>query len=746
MKILLIHKFLYPKGGAETYVMELGRTLEKLGHEVQYFGMEHPDRILGNRVGAYTKTMDFHQASALEKLRYGFRVIWSREAQRKLRQVLADFQPDVCHLNNFNYQLTPSILVELKRWRRKHPCRVVYTAHDYQLVCPNHMCFCRGEVCEKCLGGHYGNCVRNRCIHGSFFKSLAGAMEGWFWNRLGIYEELDSIVCCSEFLKEKLDSNPVLREKTVVLHNFTREYGEKNWKKQDYVLYFGRYSEEKGIRELLDAAKKLPHIPFVFAGSGPLEDLLTGLPNVKNVGFQRGDALEKWVGEARFTVCPSQWYENCPFSVLESLGQGTFVLGADMGGIPELIRPGENGDLFINGELTEAIRTLWEKRHLLPRAEGNFDSPESYCEKLLQLYRRKRVLYVTNIPAPYRGRFFGELAKNWDLTVVYERQRGATRDKSWGPTEGASYRTVTLRGIPVGNEGSFAPGILRELQKSYDGILVGCYNTPTQMLAILALRLWKKSYFLNFDGEPFLMPGEWKTPVKKFFLRGAKGYLAGGEQAAESLRKVVAAPVMPYYFSSLSEAELKERRGTAGERGKEILVVAQYLPCKGLDAALEAARMDGDLSWHFVGMGERMEDFLKDYAGKIPENVRMTPFLQKEDLEWAYQSCAVLVLPSRRECWGLVIQEAASFATPIVSTWGSGAAVEFLSERYPQYLAKPGDGADLYRCVKGLLSEDREDYGRFLQEKAAGYSIEKGVQAHLRLMEECYGNGDCTGF
>ena len=736
MKILLIHKFLFPKGGAETYVTELGRTLESLGHEVQYFGMDDPKRTLGNRAGAYTRNLDFHSHSPLEKLRCGCRVIWSREAQRKLRRVLEDFQPDVCHLNNFNYQLTPSILVEMKRWRRKHPCRVVYTAHDYQLVCPNHMCFCRGTVCEKCFGGRYGHCVRNRCIHGSFPKSLVGAAEGWFWKRMGIYEVLDSIICCSAFLKEKLDANPLLREKTVVMHNFGRKSGERQWEKRDYILYFGRYSVEKGIAELVEAAKKLPHIPFVFAGSGPLEDLLEGLSNVKNVGFQQGEALEKLVGEARFTVCPSRWYENCPFSVLESLEQGTFVLGAAMGGIPELIRPGENGELFGPGELTEKIRSLWENRLNLPRVKGNFDTPESYCEKLMQIYRRKRVLYVTNIPAPYRVRFFEELAKHWDLTVVYERKRALSRDRSWAETHTAGYRKLFLKGIPVGSESSFAPGILRQLRKGYDGILLGCYNTPTQMLAILALRLWKKPYLLNFDGEPFLTPGHWKTPVKKFFLRGAAGYLAGGERAAESLVKVASAPVRPYYFSSLWERECREHREDSGKRGTELLVAAQYLPCKGLDIALEAARMDGSLHWHFVGMGQRTEAFLKDYAGKIPENVRITPFLQKEELQREYKSCAMLVLPSRQECWGLVIQEAASFGAPIVSTWGSGAAVEFLSEKYPQYLAKPGDGEELYRCVRRLLTEDREEYSRFLGEKAAGYTIEKGIREHLILAEE----------
>ena len=146
---------------------------------------------------------------------------------------------------------------------------------------------------------------------------------------------------------------------------------------------------------------------------------------------------------------------------------------------------------------------------------------------------------------------------------------------------------------------------------------------------------------------------------------------------------------------------------------------------------LDAARRDESIQYHFAGMGVRTENFLRNFRGKIPGNVNRTPFLQKEALEREYRSCALLVLPSRRECWGLVIQEAASFGTPIVSTWGSGAAVEFLAEKYPEFLAKPGDGADLYRCIRLALAAEREEYGGFLRKKAGEYSIEKSVKAHL---------------
>ena len=396
MKILMINKFLHPNGGSETYIFKLGAYLQSAGHEVQYFGMEHEGRIVGNRVEAYTSNMDFHGGSLLSRLTYPVKTIYSREAVKKLRLVLEDFQPDVCHLNNFNYQLTPGILPEIRRWEKRsgHSCRIVYTAHDYQLVCPNHMCRNpgTGENCEKCLGGHYLNCVKGRCIHGSLAKSIIGAAEAILWHRVKVYRQIDTVICCSAFLKSKLDTDPVLAAKTVVLHNFVDPVESRPVRKQDYVLYFGRYSEEKGIATLVEAAKALPDIPFVFAGSGPQENLLKGIPNIQNVGFQTGADLEKRIREARFTVYPSEWYENCPFSVMESQMYGTPVLGARIGGIPELIREGETGELFESGNvrvLTEKIRHLWENRPLCDAyaancAELDFKNVEAYVRLLGQ--------------------------------------------------------------------------------------------------------------------------------------------------------------------------------------------------------------------------------------------------------------------------------------------------------------------------------------------------------------------------
>ena len=343
--------------------------------------------------------MDFHGGSKLSKLTYPIKTIYSSEARKKLRLVLDDFQPDVCHLNNFNYQLTPSMIMEIVKWRKVtgHKCKIVFTAHDYQLVCPNHMLNNPNthENCEKCIGGHFMNCMKGKCIHGSTAKSAIGMMEAEFWKWKGTYKYIDTMICCSEFMKSKMDSNPLFAKKTVAMHNFIDKVEWKETEKKDYVLYFGRFSEEKGIGTLIKVCKELPDVQFIFAGTGPLEETVNGIKNIKNVGFQKGEALEKLIREARFSIYPSEWYENCPFSVMESQMYGTPVLGAEIGGIPELIQVGKTGELFKSGnaeELNSKIQKLWGDKELCEEYSKNckgisFDTIDEYYEKVMRVYQ-----------------------------------------------------------------------------------------------------------------------------------------------------------------------------------------------------------------------------------------------------------------------------------------------------------------------------------------------------------------------
>lgn len=393
MKILMVNKFLYPNGGSETYIFKLGKELIRQGHEVEYFGMEHPDRIVGNSADSYTASMDFHTGK-LQKLLYPFKIIYSPEARKKIRKVIERFRPDIVHLNNINFQLTPSIIYEIK----KHGIPIVYTAHDYQWVCPNHMMMIpkSRELCFQCKGGKFGQCAKNRCIHNSSVKSLLGTLEAFLYRKLKTYQKVDKIICPSQFMMDMLGTDSLLAGKLMLLYNFLDSEAFQAKEKQDYVLYFGRYSEEKGVGTLLEVCKKLPEIPFVFAGGGPLEGQFTKCKNVTNAGFLTGEELKEMIANARFSVFPSEWFENCPFSVMESQSYGTPVVASEIGGTPELVRNGITGELFeaANAKaLEEKIRKLWEDENLCRRYSQNcqnikFDSVEEYCGKLLKVYQQ----------------------------------------------------------------------------------------------------------------------------------------------------------------------------------------------------------------------------------------------------------------------------------------------------------------------------------------------------------------------
>lgn len=400
MKVLIVNKFLYPNGGSETYIFEIGKQFHKMGHEVQYFGMEHEERVVGNRVDSYTSNMNFHTGK-LAKLLYPFKIVYSFEARKKIRKVLEDFQPDVVHLNNINFQITPSIIDEIRTFEKNKnvKIKIVFTAHDYQWICPNHMLYIphKEQICERCISSGYRECTKNRCIHGSTVKSVLGTVEAWVYKTRKTYAKVDCIICPSEFMKKKLETNSQLKDKLVVMRNFiTAEIDKDTFvEKKDYVLYFGRYAREKGISTLLEVCKSLPEIQFVFAGSGPLEYEVKGVSNVEERGFVKGKELENLIREAKFSIYPSEWYENCPFSIMESQMYGTPVIGANIGGIPELIRDGDNGVLFESGsvsQLRNKIVELWEAEKLLSEYTENclqisYDSVEQYCIELLKLYR-----------------------------------------------------------------------------------------------------------------------------------------------------------------------------------------------------------------------------------------------------------------------------------------------------------------------------------------------------------------------
>lgn len=396
MKILMVNKFLYQKGGAETYTLSLGKILEKHGHEVQYFGLKNEKNTVGNNVDALVNDMDFSKG-VKANLNAPFRIIYNFQAKRQIRKVLDDFKPDIVHLNNIQFHLTPSIIVEVNNWRKeqKNNCKIIYTAHDYQLICPSHGLFdVNVKPCERCLDGKYIHCFQTKCVKNSRAKSLLGMMDAYYWKHSEAYSHVDAIICCSQFLKEKLDTQPQFRGKTITLHNFKDIISVDDVKKKDYILEFGKLCKDKGTETLLKVAKMMPDKKFVFVGYGPAVELMSEIDNVQYLGFKSGNELNRIIAEASISICPSEWYENCPFSVIESISYGTPVVGSLMGGIPELIREGIDGELFHAGDAKELKakieKILKDEKTLMQYTNNcknvNYETSETYYKKLMQIY------------------------------------------------------------------------------------------------------------------------------------------------------------------------------------------------------------------------------------------------------------------------------------------------------------------------------------------------------------------------
>ena len=378
MKILMVNKFLYPRGGCETYMLNLAEELKAKGHEVEYFGMYDEHNTVGNSRELYTTNMDFH-SKGIARFLYPFKIIYSTEAKRKLGKVLDDFKPDVVHMNNINFQLTPSIIYAVKK--RNIP--LVQTVHDYQMICPNHLLYSFGEVkpCERCINGSKFNCLKYSCIHDSKAKSLIGAIEAKLYGILKTYKKVDLYICPSKFLEEKLlAASDLYKGKTVAIHNFIEKkpLPAKVTPDKPYVAFASRLSKEKGVTLLYEAAKMLPDYSFLVAGSGPDGDCLKEVPNITMKGFLTGDELTSLMANAKVMLLPSVWYENCPLSILETHSFGVPVITMNSGGMAELVEDGKTGALIKEPTpeaVAEAIKRCFED-------EDYYNTLKQNCETM----------------------------------------------------------------------------------------------------------------------------------------------------------------------------------------------------------------------------------------------------------------------------------------------------------------------------------------------------------------------------
>lgn len=400
MRILQMNKFFWVKGGSERYYFDLMAALEGAGHEVVPLSMHHRENRPSPWSRHFVSEVDFHGGGApWRRVSDAARFVWSAEARDRVRDVIREARPDVAHLHNVAHQLTPSILEPL----HDAGIPVVQTLHDYKLICSSYLLFADGEVCERCVSGDHLQAVRQRCHHGSLAKSVLGALEMSWHARRGSYDPVDRFICPSRFMQAKCAEFGVGADR---LHHLPYFLDVERYRPDpepgDYVLYLGRLSREKGVGTLLRAAGRRSGRPLRVVGDGPLRDALEADASAQGAdvtfeGYLSGDALHDCIRGAAFVVVPSEWYENLPYAVLESFALGKPVLGARMGGIPELVRDGETGAGFAAGDvdgLARAWESLESSRDRLRemganarrRIETEFDR-DSHVSHLVDLYR-----------------------------------------------------------------------------------------------------------------------------------------------------------------------------------------------------------------------------------------------------------------------------------------------------------------------------------------------------------------------
>jgi glycosyltransferase involved in cell wall biosynthesis len=349
MRVLHVNKFLHRRGGAEGYMLDLAELQREHGHEVAFFGMDHPDNDQSS-VGTLASHVEFEPPpdGVVARGRLVGRMIWSRSAARGMVEALEEFRPDVVHAHNVYHQLSPSVISVARR--RGVP--VVLTMHDYKLACPTYQFLDHGKPCTACVSGGPWQAARRACKDGSRAASTAAALEVSLHRTFGAYDGVRRFIAPSRFLAAQVSAAGVHPDRIRVQPNFTDlDASPSTGGPGRGAVFAGRLSPEKGVDTLIRAVARATGLGALapggvildIAGDGPERGALEALARSEAPGRVRfrgrlaREELQALVREAVLSVVPSRWYENQPLAVLESFALGVPVLSTDLGGLPELV-------------------------------------------------------------------------------------------------------------------------------------------------------------------------------------------------------------------------------------------------------------------------------------------------------------------------------------------------------------------------------------------------------------------------
>ncbi len=413
MKILQIHKYYSKKrgGGSVSAFFETKELLEKKGHDVMVFSMQDTNNELSSECMYFANHFDIREAKNIfHKLWLVPRVIYNRDAVKKLDKLLTKQKPDVAHVHNIYHYLTPGIFSILK----KHGVPIVFKLSDYHAICPNYKLFAHGRIDHSCENEKYYKLFLNKSINNSYSESFVAMIEGYINKWFGFYDNIDIFTAPSEFMRELAISYGIPKEKIVILRNVLNfDAYTASRKKEKVFLYMGRISQEKGLVVAIEAMKLLKQKgilgewKFIIAGKGPHEKFLHEFVKknnvedvVKFVGFcqKGGDTWTRLMGTSAVAILPSVWYDNSPIAISESMAFGSPVIVSDCGGTKEMIEDGKSGFIFKTGDVAdlankmqkfinnnELVQSMGEKAKKHIRSLNN---EEEYYQKLMEIYKK----------------------------------------------------------------------------------------------------------------------------------------------------------------------------------------------------------------------------------------------------------------------------------------------------------------------------------------------------------------------
>ncbi len=360
----------------------------------------------------------------------------------------------------------------------------------------------------------------------------------------------------------------------------------------------------------------------------------------------------------------------------------------------------------------------------------------------------KKVLFLTNYPSPYRVQFFDELGKYMDVTVLFSERKEDKKHRSadWYIQGEGRFRMVQLTRTTVIKGRDLCLDVTKWLKQPWDSIVLCGYASPTIMVAMAWLKAHKIPFYMEVDGGLVRPDSGAKFRFKKLLVSSASFWISSGHQTSKYLMHYGAKKekIFHYPFTSLwareilpeipSQAEKRQLRKKLGMKEPKIaLYVGRFDPKKGMDDLLYGIPdLDEDVGVYFVG-GEPSQVHLDFCRENRVNNAHFVGFTRKDALADYYKAADVLVLPTKSDVWGLVINEAMAFGLPVITTDQCVAGMELIENGVNGYIVPVGNQQALIDRTNALLGSDYIAMGAAALETIRPYTVENMVKAHVDI-------------